>query len=210
MGGAVHHHAVARAGLGLHGLDGGDVLVPGPGLVAAHRVGHPGLVEERLVDVQADGGEVAGQGQDLVVVVCDEEGFHHVLVGGDVAEVKQRVGPDRVEVARPGQGGQVAGLGAVAQLGHQVVVGNIDDLDGDAGLFLVFVGHRLVAAALGAVAGEHKLQGGGLIRAGAGGAAGQREDGYRAKSDKFRTSVHCSPEGCVVHGVGCTLFYQYD
>jgi hypothetical protein len=79
--------SIARSSRGLHFGDGGDELVPRPDLVRGGRVGDAGLVEQALVDVEADGGEVGEEGRDGALLVLGEEVLHDAALGGDVGEV---------------------------------------------------------------------------------------------------------------------------
>src|SRR5690606_22456426 len=83
---------------------------------------------------------------------------HDVVRGHDLGEVHGGVLPDRVDGADAGERGQVVGLRGVLQPRGEVLVGDVDDLDGDAGLLLVLRGHVREAAALVGVAGEEELQ----------------------------------------------------
>jgi hypothetical protein len=157
--GRVHDEPVARSSRGLDLLDRRDELVPGPELVGGRRVGHAGLVEQGLVDVQAHGGEVGEERRDLAVLVLDEEVLHDAVLARDGAEVLELVHPDRVDGGDPREVGQAVGLGGVAQAGVEVVVRDVVDVDRHPGLLEVLVGHLLEAAALVRVAREPELDG---------------------------------------------------
>ena len=158
---SVHHHAVLRVGV-LDDLgERGEVLVPRPDVGLVGRVRDSGLVEQRLVDVQPDRGQVRGQRQHLALRALDDQLVHDVVRLGDVAELHRSVLPQRVESRGACERRQIAGLGAVAEPRGQVVVGHVDDLDGHARLLEIAVGERLVRAVL--IARDDELKGGGTI-----------------------------------------------
>ncbi|MCY1237131.1 hypothetical protein D9M72_498160 [compost metagenome] len=159
MAGTVHDHAVLGAGLLADLIDGGDEFVPGPGVLDGGREGDAGLLEEALVDEQADGGEVRGNRRQDPVRGFLEELLFDVARLGNVGEVLQLVHPERVDAGDPRQCRQVVGRRGVLQLGGDVRRRDVNHFNGDAGGFFVLLGGGGKGTALVGVTGKNQLKG---------------------------------------------------